>query len=242
VMAMAGGARLGAEVIASEGFNDYGLGTAVGQTGGEGRWTEPWRHIGLPNQQQVIGIGLDYEADGVTIDGGERALEVTGGKAGGILARAFESVGDSPVYLRFLIQLADETLSPEDFAAIYFNNGIEGPQAGFTDYGVFFARLFLSKSQNAFVSSGALEPKKTYLLVMKLEKAGERFNKVSFWVNPARNAGETPDAVTESPSDRSAELIESLGIRIGKATTLEDKVIFDEIVVADSWDSSIEGK
>jgi hypothetical protein len=237
-----GGQRAGAEVLVLEGFSDYGLGTAVGQSGGEGEWTEPWRHMGLPRQQRVVEPGLKYAAGGVEIDGENRALEVVGGKPGGILVRGFDPTTADEVYLRFLIQLADDTMDAEDFAAIYFNDGIEGPQTGFTDSGVFFARLFLSDSPKAFVSAGSITPRRTYLLVMKLERVSDRYSKVSFWVDPSRDEGGSPHGVAESPSDRCATELKSLGLRIGKAQTFEDRVIFDEIVVADTWDSALSGK
>jgi hypothetical protein len=237
-----GGQRAGAEVLVSEGFEDYGLGTAVGQNGGGGRWNETWRHMGLPTQQSVVESGLQYDAGGVKIDGGERALEVTGGKPGGVLVRGFDKVTGPEVYLRFLIQLADDTLDAEDFAAVYFNEGVEGPQTGYTDLGVLFARLFLSKTPNAYVSSGSIEPGRTHLLVMKLERVSERYSRVSFWVDPSRDAGGRPDAVAESPSDRCAEDLNALGFRIGKAMTHEDRVVFDEIVLAETWESALGGK
>jgi hypothetical protein len=179
VLALVCGSRLGAEVLVSEGFSEYGLGTAVGQSGGEGGWTEPWRQIGLPRQQQVVEPGLKYDAGGVKIDGENRALEVVGGKPGGILVRGFDPTTAEEVYLRFLIELADDTIDAEDFAAIYFNDGIEGPQTGFTDSGTFFARLFLSNSPKAYVSSGSIEPRRTYLLVMKLERVSDLYSRVS---------------------------------------------------------------
>jgi hypothetical protein len=242
LVVLGGGGRLFAEVLVAEGFEDYGLGTAVGQSGGSGMWTEPWRHLGLQTQQSVVESGLQYDAGGVKINGGERALEVTGGKPGGVLVRGFDKVTEPEVYLRFLIQLTDDTLDAEDFVAVYFNEGVEGPQAGFTDTGVFFGRLFQSISPNAFVSAGSIEPRRTYLLVMKLERVSERYSRVSFWVDPSRDAGGRPDAVAESPSDRCAEDLNALGFRIGKAMTHEDRVVFDEIVVADTWDSALGGK
>jgi hypothetical protein len=242
LVVLCGGGRLFAEVLVSEGFEDYGLGTAVGQSGGSGMWTEPWRHLGLQTQQSVVESGLQYDAGGVKINGGERALEVTGRKPGSVLARGFDPVTSPVVYLRFLIQLADDTLNAKVFAAVYFNKGNEGPQAGFTDTGVFFGRLFQSISPNAFVSAGSIEPRRTYLLVMKLERVSDRYSKVSLWVDPARDAEDLPDAVAETTSDRCAEELRSLGFRIGKAMTLDNRVVFDEIVVADTWDSALSGK
>jgi hypothetical protein len=228
-----------AAVIAYDGFEGYTLGDTVGQNGGSGDWNQAWRsYSSTDEQQQVLGSGLSYNSGGIVIDGGSRSVEVIGGTAGTVLQRNFDTTTASTVYFRFLLRLSSDTLDAGDFSSGFLEN--DGPNMGYRDdgspggEGALFARL----SPTVYAEDGTLSYNTTYLLIAKLDRSADgTYDDISFWVNPGANDSNSPDATASITTG--AANFSTFGLRVGSLLEAADKVVYDEILVSDTWGGAI---
>jgi hypothetical protein len=237
-----------AAIIAYDGFEGYTLGDTVGQNGGSGDWTEAWRsYAATEDQQQVLGTGLSYNSGGIVIDGGSRSVQIvgpvggTGFSAGTVLQRDFTSTNDTPIFIRFLMRMNSNTLDTGDFAGGFVAN-TDGPLAGIRNggegAGTLFARLTNSTAAANYVESGALSVNTTYLLMMKVERTTGNYNNLSFWVNPGADDEGDPDATATGGTGLVSSL-GTFGLRVGTGQDADDLLVFDEVLVSDTWGGAI---
>jgi hypothetical protein len=232
-----------AATIAYDGFNTYDTGSVIGETGGTG-WSAAWNDVGGGTLQQVVDQGLSYNSGGINIDGQNRSLEITGSGVGAtVVNRAFTEYTGDILYYRFLIQLNSNTLGSTDFTSLYLEDAVNGPQSGYMNSGTIFSRLRNTTAAADYVTSGTITYDETYLIVTKLEKntpgASEDYDKISLWVNPGAGDEGSPDAVNTGVSTASIDAIDVLGFRAGAALTSADKILYDEVLVSDTWGGAI---
>jgi hypothetical protein len=149
--------------------------------------------------------------------------------------RNFDTTTASTVYFRFLLQLSSDTLDAGDFSTGFLD--YNGPNMGYRDDGspgALFARL----SPTAYAESGTLSYNTTYLLIAKLDRsAGGTYDDISFWVNPGAGDSNSPDATASIATG--AANFSTFGLRVGSLLEAADEVVYDEILVSDTWGAAI---
>jgi hypothetical protein len=230
------------QVFVSEGF-DYDVGALDGQDGGtgfDGAWTA---ELGA----QVIALDEDDElffdiADGPTIAGGDRALQITGND-NNIVSRALEtSVLQDEVYVSFLFRWDAGTQNNGDFAAWWHDNKNTGshpnkPNIGLNANGSGNRDIMASIN----VGGGAqystdIEIGETYLIVGRFYKsdpgAGNAYDQFDLWVNPDLSEEGIPQA-TSSHSGAISDF-DVIGMRSNRLDA-DDVILVDSLTYGDSF-------
>ncbi len=106
----------GAAVVASDDFNSYNAGSLSGQGASGGGWDAGW--AGSTNDITVITTGgLSYDAGGVTISGGDNAVQLVD-DASGAIDLATRNLGTaqngSDYYIRYLINWKAGSMGNQD--------------------------------------------------------------------------------------------------------------------------------
>jgi len=149
--------------------------------------------------------------------------------------RNFDTTTASTVYFRFLLQLSSDTLDAGDFSTGFLD--YNGPNMGYRDDGTPGA-LFARLSASVYASSGTLSNDTTYLLIGKLERSGDgTYDDISFWVNPGAGDSNSPDDTASIATG--AANFSTFGLRVGSLLEAADEVVYDEILVSDTWDGAI---
>ncbi len=240
-----------AATLASDSF-DYSTGAISGQEGGTG-WTEGWvTYAGTPtNYSRIVdpGTSLSYNSGGISIDGGNRALSINGntGTAQTVVQRQFNLVTSDTVYLRFLMRLDNDVFDGNDFIASYLD--ITGNSSAVHDTsltgltstpsdGSFFARLENSPPRGV-ISAGTANVDETYLVIMRLEKGvSTKYETISLWVNPSSTDENSPDA-TATDAAGFRDSMDRFGIWTGSSLENSDVIIYDELVIANDWNTAV---
>ncbi len=227
--------------FASEGFS-YPTGDLNGRNGGTG-WLNAWSAITAAQVQQPT-LPLRYAIPGGgLVDGGDRALAVTGNSdppTGGSLAtRTLTSTfSGNDVYISFLLRWAVGTVGQNDFVSVYFGS-TSGPQIGVrgnentTDPNRldFFVRT-TSANHAAF---GNITDDSTYFIVGHLLKNGSSsYNQFELWVDPAYGDAASPDVI----SAIAASGLSSFSVVGMRSVNLDanEIVLVDELRLGTTWE------
>jgi hypothetical protein len=230
-------------ILVYDGFDTYSNATVVGQSGGTG-WGAAWTGF-QSNRESVIDNGLSYSNGLVIIDGGDKALEMIGGQAGYVVQRALNSNADATnLYFRYLYRMASNTFTDDEFDGFMLeeNAGDDDVNAlnVAQDYGTIMTRLSLGTTSNLYASAGDPVYNNTYLILAKFERdAAGNYTKASLWVNPDGTDEASPDAETDGTATGWIDSVGRILLRTGGTTTSADKMVYDEIVLSDSWDSAL---
>jgi len=224
-----------ASPIFYEGVN-YSLGELSGLNGGTG-WGSAWTATTANTEVVDPVTALTYHVPGGgTVNGGNRALRITGTPDASILGRNVPNqTGD--VYFSFLFRENAGTIDTNDFMDFWFDNDVTvtGGQTAIPSIGLkgnhgdgantldFASRLNLGGE--AF--STAATTGTTYLIVGRLFKTGANYNRFSLWVNPDAGDAGTPD-VTATVANGNTTNFLRLGMRIANLDA-NDVVFVDEI-------------
>jgi len=181
---------------AYDGFEDYAVGTVLGNkspNGGSGFLDGYVGQYGTsPNASTIVENGLVYQAGTLRVDGGNRRLHCTKlTKYDNTFRRKTQTYNTDAFYFSFLIRTSPETVagSDADTLAVGFHTSDAYPPHGVLMNGTstkyFSSRLL---NVNGSASSVPFAGDTTYFVVCKLEKTQknviDRYNKVSVLVNP----------------------------------------------------------
>jgi hypothetical protein len=199
-----------ADLIVSDSFNQYALGSINGQVGGNdlGAPTGSW--IGGYTANTNLSVisplaGLNYSSGSVIVQGGAKALQLTNvGNLPSALSRAFTSQSGT-VYFSYLFRAAvtpDPGLVSGDLVGVNLNNDASRASSGGIGMGnlsssnpiyaqvVDAADTFTRQQAGPSVVSG-----QTMFLVGKISRSsnvlgdpsGVHHDRVDIWVNPTSN-------------------------------------------------------
>jgi hypothetical protein len=182
------------DLLASDGFENYAIGSSLsGGSGGEG-WSGAW-HVAAnyAGKLTVVEGGLSYHQGDFAIDGGDRALQITGAVSGTptVAQRTFESTTDT-VYMSMLFQTTTATGDKDDdFVQFGLDDRFDHPRASIghrannaVDDHDFFARTTNNHGQSTF-TGGAGGDLLTHLLIARVTRTqGGQYDQVELWVDP----------------------------------------------------------
>ncbi len=223
--------------FAYDGFS-YPTGDLNGQAGGTG-WANPWAATSVNEQVRQPTPPLQYAIPGGgLVDGGDRALAITGNTDPSLATRSLDDAfSGNDVYISFLLRWAAGTVGQNDFVAIYFGSST-GPSIGVKgnmDTGTpsnpdFFVR---TTSNNAYF--GNITDDSTYFIVGHLLKNGSgNYNQYELWVNPDYGDVGSPNVVS-TIADSGLSSFSFLGIRSLNLDSGE-VVYIDELRLGTTWD------
>jgi hypothetical protein len=230
-------------IIAYDGFDSYDNGTVVDENGGFG-WGAAWTGY-QANRESVIDGGLSYTNGLVSINGGAKALEMIGGTPGYVVQRALSSqAGPTNLYFRYLYKMASDTFTDAEFDGWMLEENA-GDSDTFSinvaqNDGAMMTRLYASGASNIATTADSPAYPNTYLILAKFERdAAGDYTKASLWINPDGTDEASPDAETDGTSKGWINSIGRILLRTGGTTTSEDKMVYDEILIADSWEGAL---
>lgn len=189
-----GAATAKAELLGYDSFESYNAGASLsGGSGGQG-WTGDWQ-VGnaYTDNLTIVDTNLRYEGGDFVVDGGTRAMQITGGIGGtpAVAQRSFASTGDT-VYMTMLFQTTTASgTSDDDFVQMGVDNRFDHPRASIghrknnaVDDHDFFARTSSNHNKSTF-SDGAGADVLTHFLVARITKIqGNQYNQVELWIDP----------------------------------------------------------
>jgi hypothetical protein len=183
-----------ADLLAGEDFESYAVGSSLsGGSGGEG-WTAAW-HVAAnyAGKLTIVEGGLSYHQGDFAIDGGGRALQITGPVSSNptVAQRTFASTAET-VYMSMLFQTTTATGDrDDDFVQFGLDDKFDHPRAsighrvnGDIDDHDFFARTSSNHQRSTF-TDGAGADILTHLLVARVTRSqGGQYDRVELWVDP----------------------------------------------------------
>ncbi len=183
-----------AGLLGYDSFESDNVGASLsGGNGGDG-WTGDWQvGGGYAANLTIVNANLRYEGADFVIDGGSRALQITGGVSGtpAVAQRGFESTGDT-VYMTLLFQTTTAAgTRDDDFVQMGLDNRFDHPRASVghrennavSDHD-FFARTSTNHQKSTF-TNGAAGDVLTHLLIARITKTqGNQYNQVELWIDP----------------------------------------------------------
>ena len=230
-----------AAVIASDNFS-YSVGEIAGQNGGTG-WSGAWNGVAALTEVDDPGVPLGYSAPGLAVNGGDRALRVSGNNDNAV-SRSLASQNANTIFVSFLVRTSGAFTS-NDFGAFWFDNvatgtHLQAPNIGMKADGSggldFMSRLRLGNE----VYSTASLANTSYLVVGRLSKSvagpGSNYDRFALWVNPTTGEENTPDANAVVGSNISS--FNQIGIRTANLSSGE-AFFFDSFLVATSYQEAI---
>ncbi len=232
--------------LASDSFNTYSPGLLGGNADGSG-WTGAWVAGSSANVANVIDTSMNpliYSIPGgATLDGGIRAVEITGTANALVVSRDFAGGISSDFFVgtmirvgagswtdtdTFGIHLADNTLNPSST----LNFGLRGPDTA-------IVRNATGTPVTGASTSVPTTVGEVNYLVARVSKASgsSTFNRLDLWVNPDQDS-----IVTAPDGDASVELAAGTGLSsithlFPRVAVLEtgDSIQFDELLVGNAW-------
>jgi len=226
--------------FARETFEAYALGSVAGGNAGA-FWTGAWTGVGS-NVESVIDVSgnpLVYTNNGDTIDGGERAFEVSGNSNNAATRDLAKTVSDPVVYASMLIRF-DGVQNNNDFFALWFENAGFGSSPNF---GIKMNRgdgsgpedFFVRTTTNSVYSTDIVNGQ-TYFIVARIRKNGINYDQASLWVNPSNlgNAAVPAADVQTAVSSSGLSSFNTIGFRSVNLSGT-DSVTIDELRIGTSW-------
>lgn len=232
-------------LAAAEDFEDYGPGSIAGGEGGTG-WGSGWtgRGAGVEAVVDTTGFALAYTSpEGVTLDGGARALRLSGNDDRAVTRYLAEPVSDDTVYVSLLLRF-EGTQDPNDFLGLWLEspNWLRAPNLGLkVDRGDGSGPedLFARVEGRSEVYDTDIAVAQTYLLVARIDKAvpgrEQRYDRVSWWVDPPLDgSGVAPPPHQVSAATGSLQSFVEIGIRTANLDP-GDAVTVDRLRLGTSW-------
>jgi hypothetical protein len=192
--------------IVYDGLEAYAPGALNGQGAAGDGWTAGWTQtFGDNSAFSVVAGGLNYNNGDISINGGNRALQV-GTSFNSTINRPFTSNSSDPLYFSFLFRNTAGLNS-----SLLLGGHLSNNQTPTTNYGAigklatpeFSARL----NEGGFdttSSSTTIAANTTYFLVGRLSKDGTSgdadgfYDQLEMWINPnSANLG-TPDVIIDN--------------------------------------------
>lgn len=176
-----------------------------------------------------------------SVSGGHDAMELDGrDPAFPFIANRLQSKLEQPLSDDFYFSLLGRYtgLDDDDFFSLWFDDRVdqqsgEGlshstqPNAGIR-FGEYFARVDMGRVDY----HGHPKDQATFFLIGQLRKdTRDRFSEIRLWVNPTSKTLGHPDASVPFNEGNSLSLFSYIGVRMGKNTELQDKLLLDRIVL-----------
>ncbi len=247
LLVAAAAATAGAGLIAYEGFETYAAGTqvesssGVGLSGGTG-WTDAWNVVDTYRTNvTVVNQSLSYTSGSVQVNGGTKAMRVTGisNTTGNFVLAGRGVPSTTGTYYLSMLFYAPTVAVDSDFIQMGFDTAWANPRTSIgqtNNAGVpaWFART-TSTSGNSTFATDTVTPADTYFLVAKVSRVSgsTNYNRVDLYVNPTSlTEPGTPNATRIGDSG-----IASLAYFVIREAFVEtaDTYYFDEIKIVDSW-------
>lgn len=236
-------ATASAALVSYDGFESYAEGGLNGSNGGSG-WDSAWTGVSTVN---VASGGLSYVNGDITINGGSRALAVTGANDNAFL-RSFDTTSlGNEIYFSFLMNSA--LAAGDDFFNVFLTdaastgtNTTKNSPGGIGDLSTSVAELSTRMARNASYKDAAdsgYVAGQTYLLVGRISNAGAsdgtgaNFDMVELWVNPTSGSLGLADAVVDNNvTGASVGSLTRIGLRTANLSAAGgDLLILDEFRV-----------
>ena len=233
--------------LAYEGF-DYTGGELDGQSGGQGfagSWSAATAVTGIADP----GTSLTYSAGPVSLDGGNRALRLTGNDDDAFHRSLTADIDADSVYVSFLFRF-EGSLGNNDFLALWHddiatgshtdrpNVGIKGNRGDGSGPEDVVARIQLSGGGQAYAAQ--LQADETYFILGHLTRSvpgtGNDYDQFEIWVNPTAGASGTPDLVATGTGT-----IDSFAMIGGRTFGLDAGDVFwvDDLTYADDFATAV---
>lgn len=213
-----------ASMIASEDFQDYGIGALAGKNGGTG-WSTPWA-TSAPPVVTVVDPAFDLQ--------GNRAIAFTGNN-NSAASRTLSTTLSDDVFIDFQIQF-NGTVSNNDFLGLWFGNsngpniGLKGNMASTTGINDLFVRT--EGSGGSWLAGSNITPQTTYHIFGHLYKTPESnstYNRFDAWLNPTNTEMSSLTGWDASYSGNSnVSSFNTIGFRTVNLAT-SDTVLIDNI-------------
>jgi len=207
-----------------------------GQDGGVG-WAGPWSADTAKTDVVEPATPLQYQVPGgALIDGGDRALALTGANDN-LAVRPLAAPQADDVYISFLLRWAGGNFNDNDFAVFWFDSR-DGPNIGVKmNEGGGGTRDFMARLGpfgGAVVYGGDIQDHSTtFLVVGRLYKSvpGGNYDRYSLWVNPAY--GDFANPLGTATRDVGFASFTKAGIRTFQLH--DDTVLIDELRIGRQW-------
>jgi len=233
-----------ASVIAYDDFESYSVGELDTANGGVG-WSGSWNaDTSISEVVDVSSNPLSYTfSSGQSINGGDRALSITGNDNFAV-DRGFSNSEDDTILMAFLMRVdTGSSLQDNDFATVWLGTGtfVGAPAVGLKANqgdGSGVDDLMGRIDGNQEVYEGEAVIGDTYYLVARISKSdgltASNYDTLEFWVNPEAGDEFTPDGVSTISGGIPFSTFSDMGIR---SVNLDagDNVLFDNFTYADSW-------
>jgi len=250
LLVAAAAATAGAGLIAYEGFETYAAGTqvesssGVGLSGGTG-WTDAWNVADTYRTNvTVVNQSLSYTSGEVQVDGGTKAMRVTGisNTSGNFVLAGRGVPSTTGTYYLSMLFYAPTVAVDSDFIQMGFDTAWANPhvsigQSRSSSVPAWFARAGTSSTNYA---ADTVVPENTYFLVAKVSKesGSTNYNRVDLYVNPTSLTEPGTPTVSRTGTDSGISNLAYFVIREAFVETA-DTYYFDEIKVVDSWAGAI---
>jgi len=249
LLVAAAAATAGAGLIAYEGFETYAAGTqvesatGVGLSGGTG-WTDAWNVVDTYRTNvTVVNQSLSYTSGSVQVNGGTKAMRVTGisNTSGNFVLAGRGVPSTTGTYYLSMLFYAPTVAVDSDFIQMGFDTAWANPRTsiGQSRSGGVPAWFARSGTTNTNYAADTVVPENTYFLVAKVSRVSgsTNYNRVDLYVNPTSLT--EPGTPTVSRTGDSG--IASLAYFVIREAFVEtaDTYYFDEIKVVDSWAGAI---
>ena len=232
--------RAGATVIASDTFESYAPASQLGgQSGGTGFTNAYVVPSALATNVTVVNQSLNYSGGSITVNGGGRAVRVTGAAdSNELISRSFAPQTGSPVYFSFLYNTGTTTeaflqfgLSSQAVAEPQASVGLQGIAGGGAGAEGFFARAGATTLATSGIAANT-----TYLVVGRVSRgAGSNaYNVVDLFVNPTSLSESTPTLTATGPANTGASSFSSFILRTAR-TDAGSQYNFDNLTIGTTF-------
>jgi hypothetical protein len=247
VLAAAGVSSLASEaravIIAQDSFESYAAGSQLnGQTGGSGFSGAYVVPSALQSNVTVVNQSLNYAGGDVVVNGGSRAVRVTGAAdSSPLISRSFAAQTGSPVYFSFLY---NTNTTAEAFLQFGLANGAAGePQASVGLQGIagsgggaegFFARV-PNAGTTTFATSG-INANQTYFVVGRISQGSgsSTYNVVDLFVNPTSLNESTPTLSATAAANTGVSTFDNFMLRTAR-TDVGSLYNFDQLTIGTTF-------
>ena len=255
------------DAVATESFSGMTLDSALaGQSGSGTGWTGNWYYRAYPSDpnRQLLGAvvvdpstNLTYDKGGISIDGGDAALQVTCDTLGAatyqktVSRDLTDSFSGSDLYLRYLVRWSDE------LGGVWnANEGLGLQVYGTPSSGNRLTACALYGTEDFYVGTwnrldyyydwdaDANTMAATHMVVVHMydKDPNGYYWSYDLWVDPNSNEGGSPHVtavITDTSTDRPLKTADYLYIFEGAHLDTNDQFYVDEIVMGTTWNDVI---
>jgi hypothetical protein len=235
-----GSLKSAGQVIASDNFDSYSIGSlANGSNGGSG-WSGGWTVSG--SNSSIVDMSVALPGQGYL--SGDLGLSFTGNNNAPVV-RNFSSQSGS-VFVSYDFTLSSGSVENNDFVSMWFqtNQYPSGPNIGFkgdqaTNTASNFDLFTRTQGGNEVYGGPSLVVGETYTLVGQLFKSSGtgNYDHFALWVDPAYADSGSPDATSTGDSGFSA--VSSIGWRLVNLDT-GDQALINNLKFGETWGDVVE--